>query len=96
MLEKLEEEEGRSLSRSRSPRKVISILNSPTEPCEHYKCRVLDFTRQAAGLISLDPERDITIDDMRLDNRFVGSTYGVLDPETRLALELIARKRASF
>jgi 1-aminocyclopropane-1-carboxylate deaminase len=29
---------------------------------------------------------------VRLDDRFVGSAYGVLDPETRRALELMAQK----
>lgn len=90
LLEKLEEEEGRSPRPS--PRKVIGILNSPTKPSEHHKCRVLDFARRAAGWIGLDPERDITMDDVRLDDRFVGSAYGVLDPETRRALELMAQK----
>lgn len=71
--------------------KVIGILNSPTKPREYHESRVLDFARRAAVLIGLDP-LDITMDDVRLDDRFVGSAYGVLDIETREALEMMAQK----
>lgn len=39
----------------------------------------------------LDPEGDITMDDVRLEDRFVGTAYGVLDAETRETLETMAR-----
>lgn len=86
LLEKSEGLEGRR------PRKVIGILNSPTKPREHHKHRVLDFARLAAGLIGLDPQRDITMDDVRLDDRFVGPAYGFLDSETRRTLAMMAQK----
>ena len=76
------------------PRKVIGILNSPTKPREHHEQRVLNFARRAAGLIGLDPQRDITMDDVRLDDRFVGPAYGVLDSETRRTLVMMAQKEA--
>lgn len=38
-----------------------------------------------------DAERDITMDDVRLEDRFVGTAYGVLDAETKEALQTMAR-----
>lgn len=89
LIEKLERE--RSGSNGTPPRKVIGILNSPTRPCEYHKTRVLDFARKAANLIGLDPEKDISMDDVWLDDRFVGSAYGVLDPEAKQTLGMTAQ-----
>ncbi|KAJ5517811.1 Tryptophan synthase beta subunit-like PLP-dependent enzymes superfamily [Penicillium expansum] len=73
------------------PRKIVGILNSPTRPREYHEKRVLAFARRAGELIGLDGERDIGIDDVRLDDRFVGTAYGVLDSESKEALETMAR-----
>ena len=75
----------------RPPRKIIGILTSPTMPREYHEERVLRFARTAAGMIGLDPERDITMDDVHLDERFVGTAYGALDPEAKQALAMMAR-----
>lgn len=75
----------------RSPRRVIGILNSPTKPREYHERRVLEFARRAAAQIGLD-ERDITTDDVRLDDRFAGTGYGVLDPKTKETLALMAQR----
>lgn len=70
-------------------RNVIGILISPTKPREYHEQRVLAFARRAGALIGLDPG-DI-VPDVRLDDRFVGTAYGVLDVETRMALEMMAQ-----
>ncbi|KAJ9485803.1 hypothetical protein VN97_g7552, partial [Penicillium thymicola] len=72
-------------------RKVVGILNSPTKPREYHEKRVLTFARRAGELIGLDGEQDIGVDDVRLDDRFVGTAYGVLDGESKEALETMAR-----
>lgn len=90
LIEKLEMERSGGSSEIR-PRKVIGILNSPTQPREYHEARVLDFARKAAGLIGLDPVKDISMDDVWLDDRFVGSAYGVLDPEAKQTLEMMAQ-----
>ncbi|KAJ5836995.1 Tryptophan synthase beta subunit-like PLP-dependent enzymes superfamily [Penicillium robsamsonii] len=72
-------------------RKVVGILNSPTKPREYHEERVLAFARRAGELIGLDGERDIGVEDVRLDDRFVGTAYGVLDGESKQALETMAR-----
>ena len=88
MVEKLEKaQQGREIH----PRKVIGIPISRTKSIENHRARVLAFARRAAGLIGLDPERDVTMDDVCLDSRFVGSRYGVLDPETKKTLEMMAQ-----
>lgn len=74
------------------PRKVIGILNSPTMPCSYHEERVLRFARMAGGMIGLDPESDITMDDVCLDDRFTGAAYGVLDPESKQYLNMMAQK----
>ncbi|KAJ5365861.1 Tryptophan synthase beta subunit-like PLP-dependent enzymes superfamily [Penicillium concentricum] len=73
------------------PRKVVGILNSPTKPQAYHEERVLAFARRAGELIGLDGERDIGVEDVRLDDRFVGTAYGVLDGESKQALETMAR-----
>ena len=75
----------------RPPRKIIGILTSPTMPREYHEGRILRFARTAAGMIGLDPEQDITMDDVHLDERFVGTAYGALDPEAKQALAMMAR-----
>ncbi|KAJ5398553.1 hypothetical protein N7465_009042 [Penicillium sp. CMV-2018d] len=72
-------------------RKVVGILNSPTKPRAYHEKRVLTFARRAGELIGLDGERDIGVDDVRLDDRFVGTAYGVLDGKSKEALETMAR-----
>ena len=73
------------------PRKVVGILNSPTRPRAYHEKRVLAFARRAGELIGLNGERDIGMDDVRLDDRFVGTAYGVLDDESKEALETMAQ-----
>lgn len=72
-------------------RKVVGILNSPTKPRAYHEKRVLTFARRAGELIGLDGEWDIGVDDVRLDDRFVGTAYGVLDGKSKEALETMAR-----
>ncbi|KAJ5851376.1 uncharacterized protein N7529_010761 [Penicillium soppii] len=71
-------------------RKVIGVLNSPTQPQDYHEERVLNFAKRAAVLIGLDAW-DISIKDVRLDDRFVGSAYGVLDDQSKETLEIMAR-----
>ncbi|KAI9370747.1 tryptophan synthase beta subunit-like PLP-dependent enzyme [Aspergillus egyptiacus] len=85
LLDKIEQRGGRA-------RKVIGILTSPTKPKDYHEERVLRFARQAGRLIGLDAERDITMSDVHLDDRFVGEAYGLLDAETKSALSLMAEK----
>ncbi|KAJ5176828.1 uncharacterized protein N7482_002705 [Penicillium canariense] len=73
-----------------APRNVIGVLNSPTKPRPHHEERVLRFARRAGELIGLDAERDITMDDVQLDDRFVGEAYGVVDPEVNRLLSAMA------
>ncbi|RAL09152.1 1-aminocyclopropane-1-carboxylate deaminase/D-cysteine desulfhydrase [Aspergillus homomorphus CBS 101889] len=92
LLEKMERESTSTTTRQqRPPRKIIGVLTSPTSPKSYHEERVLRFARQAAGLIGLDPLADITPADVRLEDRFVGTGYGVLDAETKAALETMAR-----
>lgn len=78
------------------PRKIIGILTSPTMSREYHEERVLRFARTAAGMIGLDPERDITMADVHLDERFVGTAYGTLDSEAKQALEMMARTEGAI
>ncbi|EAW14764.1 putative 1-aminocyclopropane-1-carboxylate deaminase [Aspergillus clavatus NRRL 1] len=87
LLDKMEEGKRTDVQ----PRKVIGILNSPTQPQEYHEGRALKFARRTAGLIGLD-EQDISMADVRLDDRLVGTAYGVLDTQTNEAMELMARK----
>ncbi|KAI9037048.1 1-aminocyclopropane-1-carboxylate deaminase/D-cysteine desulfhydrase [Aspergillus affinis] len=90
LAEKLEEAQ-RTGEKRRSPRRVIGILNSPTKPREYHEERVLRFARRAAVQIGLD-EADITPDDIRLDDRFAGTGYGVLDPKSKETLAWMAQR----
>jgi 1-aminocyclopropane-1-carboxylate deaminase len=76
--------------RGKGSRKVVGILTSPTKPRTYHEARVLAFARRAGELIGLDAERDIGVEDVRLDDRFVGTAYGVLDPGSNLALMTMA------
>jgi 1-aminocyclopropane-1-carboxylate deaminase len=71
-------------------RRVIGVLNSPTQPREYHEERVLRFARKAGTLIGLDVG-DIGVEDVRLDDRFVGSAYGVLDDQSKETLEIMAQ-----
>ncbi|CAI7652180.1 unnamed protein product [Penicillium glandicola] len=88
LLEKIRSDVSKTIG---GPRKVIGILNSPTKPQDYHEQRVLAFARRAGELIGLDGERDIRVEDVRLDDRFVGTAYGVLDDESQKALETMAR-----
>lgn len=76
------------------PRKVIGIINSPTKPLSWHQDRVLRFARTAGRMIGLDPENDITMADVILDNRYAGTAYGVLDAQTKETLEMVARQES--
>lgn len=81
-----------SQTQTHPPRKVIGILNSPTMPRSCHEERVLRFARMAGSIIGLDPQKDITMDDVCLDDRFTGAAYGVLDPESKQYLNIMAQK----
>lgn len=83
----------RASARPRLPRRVVGILTSPSRPRAFHEERVLSFARAAARLIGLDPE-DISMDDVRLDDRFVGSAYGVVDRETADVLKRFAAEES--
>jgi 1-aminocyclopropane-1-carboxylate deaminase len=88
----LEKTQRQQQSTNPLPRQIIGILTSPTRPKPYHEERILRFARQAGSLIGLDPEKDITMADIRLDDRIVGSGYGVLDPGTKDALEFVAER----
>jgi 1-aminocyclopropane-1-carboxylate deaminase len=71
-------------------RRVIGVLNSPTQPRDYHEERVLRFAKRAGDFIGLDGG-DIGVEDVRLDDRFVGSAYGVLDDQIKQTLEIMAR-----
>ncbi|KAL4964421.1 putative SH3 domain protein (Cyk3) [Aspergillus stella-maris] len=74
------------------PRRIIGILTSRTRRKNYHAERILRFARRAAGQIGLDPETDITMDDVYLDDRFAGERYGVLDAKTKETLGYVAEK----
>ncbi|KAJ5379467.1 hypothetical protein N7509_012586 [Penicillium cosmopolitanum] len=80
--------------RIRPRRSVIGVLNSPTKPRSYHEERVLRFAQRASALIGLDSQRFISADDVKLEDRFVGSAYGVLDVETKEAAERMATMEA--
>ncbi|KAI2793905.1 hypothetical protein POX_a00493 [Penicillium oxalicum] len=78
-----------------APRQIIGILNSPTRPREWHEERVLRFARKAGKLIGLsDVNKEITMEDVHLDDQFVGKGYGVIDDETRKAMSTLAEIEA--
>ncbi|KAJ5461495.1 uncharacterized protein N7458_003047 [Penicillium daleae] len=90
LLEKLRRSSGEA-SWDRGSRNIIGILTSPTRPQNYHEERVLRFARRAGELIGLlDAEMEVTMEDVHLDDRFVGDGYGVIDDETRKALSLMA------
>ncbi|GKZ19663.1 hypothetical protein AbraIFM66951_003713 [Aspergillus brasiliensis] len=77
------------------PRKIIGVLTSPTRPRSYHENRVLQFARQAGKLIGIeDVEREITMQDVHVDERFAGTAYGEVDDDTRGMIELMAREEA--
>ncbi|GLA28697.1 hypothetical protein AnigIFM63326_006284 [Aspergillus niger] len=77
------------------PRKIIGILTSPTRSRSYHENRVLQFARQAGRLIGLeDVEREITMQDVHIDERFAGTAYGEVDDATRDMMRLMAREEA--
>jgi 1-aminocyclopropane-1-carboxylate deaminase len=90
LLEKLRRSSGEA-SWDWGSRNIIGILTSPTRPQNYHEERVLRFARRAGELIGLlDAEKEVTMEDVHLDDRFVGDGYGVIDDETRKALSLMA------
>lgn len=92
LLEKTRQEERQSENGKQFPkRQIIGIMSSPTKPKPYHEERVVRFARTAGGMIGLEPQNDISLDDVRLDDRFVGSAYGQLDPDTKAALDRVAQ-----
>ncbi|PWY86430.1 tryptophan synthase beta subunit-like PLP-dependent enzyme [Aspergillus sclerotioniger CBS 115572] len=91
---KLLQKEEEHQHQNNPPRKIIGIMTSPTQNRAYHEDRVLGFARQAAGLIGLDGERDIGMEDVCVDERFAGMAYGELDGETREVLGEMAREEA--
>lgn len=85
--------QGQNQTRQRAsrPRRVIGIMTSPTKPKAYHEDRILRFARRAGEMIGLNSE-DITMDDVNVDDRFVGEGYGVLDGQTKEALSYMAEK----
>lgn len=81
-------------------RQVIGVLNSPTKPRSYHADRVLSFARRAAAQIGFDgnerptAEQAIAMDDVRLEDRFVGTGYGVLDVETTEVMRIMAQSES--
>ncbi|KAJ5280303.1 hypothetical protein N7478_005675 [Penicillium angulare] len=86
MLERSETQKGLP------PRRIIGVLNSPTKPKGYHEERVLRFARREGLLVGLDADKDITMTDVRLEDRYVGTGYGVLDADTRVSLRNMAEK----
>lgn len=93
LLEKQQQQQQQPFNKF-PPRKVIGIINSPTKPLSWHQERVLRFARTAGHMIGLDPENDITMADVILDNRYAGTAYGVLDAQTKETLEMVARRES--
>ncbi|KAL2863326.1 putative SH3 domain protein (Cyk3) [Aspergillus lucknowensis] len=92
LLEKTENHQNTGQGTKRRPRQVIGILISPTKPKAYHEERVLRFAREAGARIGLHPEKDITMADVRLDDRFSGIGYGVFDEQGKETLSLFAEK----
>ncbi|PWY74730.1 tryptophan synthase beta subunit-like PLP-dependent enzyme [Aspergillus eucalypticola CBS 122712] len=95
-LKLLERHEQKDTSTAhRPPRKVIGVLTSPTRPRSYHENRVLQFARQAGRLIGIeDVEREITMEDVHIDERFAGTAYGEVDDQTGDMVRLMAREEA--
>ncbi|RAH62650.1 tryptophan synthase beta subunit-like PLP-dependent enzyme [Aspergillus piperis CBS 112811] len=95
-LKLLERHEQKDTSTARRPsRKVIGVLTSPTRPRSYHENRVLQFARQAGRLIGIeDVEREITMEDVHVDERFAGTAYGEVDDATGDMVRLMAREEA--
>ncbi|KAL4758952.1 putative SH3 domain protein (Cyk3) [Aspergillus foveolatus] len=92
LLEKMENSQPHEQTRGQRTRRVIGILTSPTMRKRYHEERILRFARGAGELIGLNPQTDITMDDVVLDDRFAGERYGVLDAKTNDMLSLMAEK----
>jgi 1-aminocyclopropane-1-carboxylate deaminase len=92
LLEKMENSQPHEQTRRQRTRRVIGILTSPTMRKRYHEERILRFARGAGELIGLNPQTDITMDDVVLDDRFAGERYGVLDAKTNDMLSLMAEK----
>ncbi|GAQ43836.1 hypothetical protein AtubIFM56815_008234 [Aspergillus tubingensis] len=96
LLEKQEAQAHSSEATAHRPsRKVIGVLTSPTRPRSYHENRVLQFARQAGRLIGIeDVEREITMEDVHVDERFAGTAYGEVDDATGDMVRLMAREEA--
>ncbi|KAL4994153.1 tryptophan synthase beta subunit-like PLP-dependent enzyme [Aspergillus recurvatus] len=92
LLEKMENSKAHERTRRQRARRIIGILTSPTMRKGYHEERILRFARSAGESIGLDPQTDITMDDVVLDDRFAGKRYGVLDAKTKDMLSLMAEK----
>lgn len=94
LLERHEQQKDTSTAH-RPPRKIIGVLTSPTRPRSYHENRVLQFARQAGRLIGIeDVEREITMEDVHVDERFAGTAYGEVDDATGDMVRLMAREEA--
>lgn len=71
----------------RTSRQLIGIMVSAKTAFEE---RVLSIAQRAGALIGLSSAKSLTLDNVRLDQRFVGSGYGNFDPEVQETLRLTA------
>ncbi|KAF7532696.1 hypothetical protein G7054_g7727 [Neopestalotiopsis clavispora] len=78
--------EAEETSGSLPPRQLIGIMVSPKARHEQH---VLSIAQAAGQLIGL-PDNRLRGEDIRLDDRFIGPGYGVLDDATRCTLERLA------
>ncbi|KAJ5689298.1 hypothetical protein N7462_003690 [Penicillium macrosclerotiorum] len=72
-------------------RKVVGVINSPTQRREWHEARVLAFARQAGTMIGL-AEGDVTTADVCLEDRFVGEAYGIVEGGSEDALRAMAQR----
>lgn len=75
--------------KAEKPRQIIGILVSRKSRSSQEE-RILRLARVTGRLIGLDPESDITPEDVHLDDRFVGKAYGLLDNDTAATIQLVA------
>lgn len=74
-------------------RQIIGALVTPYIQYEH---KVLSIARAAGKLIGLEPESDLTLDDVRLDNRFHGPNYGIGTDDTFKTIGHVARAQGTL